>query len=421
MLLSMKKKDKVETDIRQDETKTDKRGIQVAPMTEAEQEFRISQADKTVQSLTNRKSKTNLFSFLFLLLTVVIIAIIAVVEFTGEDEYPLSAVLQTWGQNWKYLAMALILMLTALFIDGFRQGALLRGATGKWRIKLTLKSMILGRYFDNITPSAAGGQPYQVYYLHKNKVPAGVATSLPIVCFFMQQLAFFFIVVLCFIIRGPIVNDLWLQIAIYVGSVFMIFIPVTIMVFAFIPKTAKKLLGGLIKLLHKIKIVKDIEGATLKFNNYLDDYSRSLKLIGKHKKTLISGFILAFGVQMLQYSVTYFIVLASGAPSDYWTVIACMAYTSAAGALIPTPGSSGVSEGLFYMIFSMLSGGFRFWGMLLWRIITYYLPTLIGMGVLINNTVKEKSYKKRGLLRTSAEDDDDSLRAKDKATQDTQQ
>ena len=112
---------------------------------------------------------------------------------------------------------------------------------------------------------------------------------------------------------------------------------------------------------------------------------------------------------LLNFSAVYFIVLASGQSLPWFYVIALMAYTNAASAFIPTPGGSGAMEGFFYLIVSVLDGGFRFWGMLLWRIITFYLPTLIGLGVLVNNTVKDKSYRRRGLFRTSVDDDDKKL------------
>lgn len=381
-----------------------------------EELLKLSQASKTVANLTGKKSKTTLFGYLFLLLTIIILAVIAVTEFSGETNYPLSAVLSVWGENWKFLVLAIAVGVLAMLMDGFRQAALLRGATGKWRIKLTLKSTLLGKYFDGITPSAAGGQPYQVYYLHKNKVPAGVATSLPLLCFFMQQFAFFFIVIFSLIIHGPIVEDVLLQIAIYFGTLCMIFVPVAIMVFAFIPKTSRKIVSFFIKLLGKIRIVKNAEATTLKFYAYLDDYRKSLKIIGKHKKTLISGLLLAVICMLLNYSTVYFIVRASGQTLEWSTVIALMAYTSAASAFIPTPGSSGVSEGFFYLIVSVLTGGFRFWGMLLWRLLTFYMPVLTGLGVFINNAVKDKSYRRRGLIRTSDDDDDKGLEAKTKPT-----
>ncbi|MBR2371700.1 MAG: flippase-like domain-containing protein [Clostridia bacterium] len=381
-------------------------------MDEAEQEFKLSKADNTAKELENRKSKTNKFGYFFLLLTVVVLVVIAVSEFNNNEEYPLSLVLSTWGQNWHYIVAAVCCVLLMLFLDGFRQASLLRGATGQWRIKLTSKSMILGRYFDNITPSAVGGQPYQIYYLHKHKVPAGVATSLPVVCFFMQQLAFFVLVVVCFCVFGTIVDNPWLQVAIYFGSLCMIAMPFSIMVFAFIPKTAQKLLHGIFNLLHKIKIVKNPEALKYKFDNYVNDYSKSLKLIGCHKKTLISGFVMALACWLLNFSTVYFIVLASGESLPWFYVIALMAYTNAASAFIPTPGGSGAMEGFFYLIVAVLDGGFRFWGMLLWRIITFYLPAMIGLGVLVNNTVKDKSYRRRGLFRTSEDDDDHGLIAK---------
>lgn len=378
----------------------------------AEQEYKLHKADSAAKQLENRKSKTNKFGYFFLLITVLVLVFIAVREFNSNEEYPLSLVLSTWGQNWQYIAAAVGCVLLMLFLDGFRQATLLRGATGQWRIKLTSKSMILGRYFDNITPSAVGGQPYQIYYLHKHKVPAGVATSLPVVCFFMQQLAFFVLVFVCFAVFGTIVDNPWLQVAIYFGSLCMIAMPLSIMVFAFIPKTAQKILRFFINVLHKIKIVKNPEALKYKFDNYTNDYSKSLKLIGCHKKTLISGFILAMACWLLNFSTVYFIVLASGESLPWFYVIALMAYTSAASAFIPTPGGSGAMEGFFYLIVSVLDGGLRFWGMLLWRILTFYLPTLIGLGVLVNNTVKDKIYRKRGLFRTSENDDDQRLVAK---------
>ena len=106
-------------------------------MDEAEQEFKLSKADNTAKELENRKSKTNKFGYFFLLLTVVVLVVIAVSEFNNNEEYPLSLVLSTWGQNWHYIVAAVGCMLLMLFLDGFRQAALLRGATGQWRIKLT--------------------------------------------------------------------------------------------------------------------------------------------------------------------------------------------------------------------------------------------------------------------------------------------
>lgn len=379
---------------------------------DAEEQFKLDQSEKAVKALTDRKSKSSRFSFVFFLLTIVILVVIAVTEFVGEEEHPLSTVMQIWSQNWQFVVIALLVVLIMLFVDCFKQTMLLRGSTGKWKFKLTMKSTMLGKYFDNITPSAFGGQPYQIYYLHKNKVPAGVATSLPLVGFFMQQMAFLVIIIASFIFRGDIIPSLWLRICIIIGSVFMIFIPVTVMIFAFIPKTTKRIAGAIVRFLHKIKIVKHPDAALTKVHSYLDDYSKSLKLIGKHKKTLLCGFVLSLTSQLLYYSVTYFLIRACGVTEDYWTIVACMAYTSAAGALIPTPGSSGVAEGLFYIIFDVLPVGLRFWTMLMWRLMTYYLPTLIGLGVYINNTVKDKKYRERGLIRTSFADDDDELAAK---------
>ena len=100
-------------------------------ISDAEAQLKLAQADRAAKSLTDSKNKRNLFGILFLLLTIVIIIVIALNEFVGSDEeYPLSAVLSTWGQNWYYLVAAVGVMLLMLFFDGFRQAALLRGRPG---------------------------------------------------------------------------------------------------------------------------------------------------------------------------------------------------------------------------------------------------------------------------------------------------
>ncbi|MEG2159052.1 MAG: lysylphosphatidylglycerol synthase transmembrane domain-containing protein, partial [Clostridia bacterium] len=372
-----------------------------------EEQAKIDSASKMAESLTNTKSKKNIFSILFLLASIVIIVILAIVEFSGDNnEYSFADVMSMWGRNWKYLVLAVAVLGAMLLLDGLRNAILLKGATGQWKYKLMLKTSILGRYFDSITPAAFGGQPYQVYYLHKNKVSAGVSTSLPIVSFFMQQLAFLVLAITAFIVRPNAVDTVWLKVVAYVGAFFMVAIPISIIVFAFFPVFTKKIVHGCIKFLSKIKLIKNKEATQQKFDNYAEDYCRSIKTLGGHVKTLILTFIVSILSQLACFSIAYFVVRACGSNDSYIDVVSKMLYVVSAVALIPTPGTSGASEATFYLVFSSLKGGFLFYGMVLWRVISFYLPIVIGIGVYANNTLKEKRYIKNGIIRTRGEVDD---------------
>ena len=67
--------------------------------------------------------------------------------------------------------------------------------------------------------------------------------------------------------------------------------------------------------------------------------------------------------------------------------------TYSAISFIPTPGSSGAAEASFYLVFSILSGGFLFMGMLLWRFVSFYSIMLIGIVVVFAGYSKNGRQK----------------------------
>ena len=122
--------------------------------------------------------------------------------------------------------------------------------TGKHRPYLSLKTAILGKYYDNITPLGSGGQPFQIYYLTKGGVPGAESMYLPVASFFLNQLAFLILCIMAFIVNSvtqgaPVSNagtaGKTLLIMAYIGAVFSISIPVAIFIASFLPKLRAKI------------------------------------------------------------------------------------------------------------------------------------------------------------------------------------
>ncbi len=70
------------------------------------------------------------------------------------------------------------LFMSIIFIDTVRTMVMTHflGEDVKWRIALS--NSILGYFYTYITPSSAGGQPFQIYHLSKWKVKPEISSAI---------------------------------------------------------------------------------------------------------------------------------------------------------------------------------------------------------------------------------------------------
>ena len=358
----------------------------------------LEKHEETVKELTGKTKKRKIFMVIFLIASALIIALTALNEFGGNKESASPGeVLSVWAQNWYYVVFAFACMAVLLFCETMKFAMFLKKITGRFNFKLAWKCMIQGKYYDGITPSAIGGQPFQIYYLTKSGINAGKSTSIAITCFFLTQFTFSVTAITFMSVFGNSIPSISQQEGLLItgciGAVLATLVPVLMIFASFIPKTAKRICDFFIRLLVKIKIVKDYDKARESALDYIDNYSNSVKHMSTMKGTLTINFLLSVLGTFANASIPYFVILCCGAELPYVEVITMCLLTYSTVAFIPTPGSSGAAEAGFYIVFQILSGGFLFMGMLLWRFISFYVVLLIGMGVVI------AGYSKNGIQR----------------------
>ena len=212
----------------------------------------------------------------------------------------------------------------------------------------------LGKYYDNVTPLGSGGQPFQVHYLNKRNVSFGVASSLPIAGFLMNQFAFMVLMAVGIIINTSrsFVTSQVLIASYYICMIFYI-------------------------------IVKHPDETTVKVLHNMEAYRQSLASLSKTKYLLIIVFIFSMCYQICMCSIPYFVLKAFGAGNAYIDIFFMCVYTYAAVTYIPTPGNAGAAEGTFYALFKTLKSGNIFWAMLIWRFLSYYMFLATGVGIYI--------------------------------------
>ena len=115
----------------------------------------------------------------------------------------------------------------------------MRKKNDEW--KIARRTVLLGRYYDNITPAAVGGQPFQIYFMRKNAdISNGLATTIPIFGMISLQIAFILIALVCFIFGGLAESNAALAVTAWIGLAFYAFWPVVIGMATFYPTPIPK-------------------------------------------------------------------------------------------------------------------------------------------------------------------------------------
>lgn len=225
----------------------------------------------------------------------------------------------------------------------------------------------------------------QVYYYTKRGLSLGSAMT-ALVCRFIvyQFILTVYSIVLLVCKLSMFTDGIFKGLTVLVLVGFAVNTAVIIMLFmvAFFRKPTTKLAHGIVKLLAKIKIIKDPEEKIVFIDNELKQYHENFLFI-KNKPLLILKMCLLTAVQLFFYfSITYVIYLGFGlSGTDLFTIIACQAFVLMISSFVPLPGAMGAAEGSYAAFFGNIFGGFTAFSTFIWRFLTFYLPIIIGLAI----------------------------------------
>ena len=327
--------------------------------------------------------KKPLLIVLFVLINVAVIAITAFSEFgNSENAVALSEV----KINWWLLIPATLCFLIAIWFEIHKYTLMMREMSKdkakfdrKHAGKVARRTVLLGKYYDNVTPAAVGGQPFQIYYMRKNSnLPDGVSTSIPIFGMISGQIGFIIIAVFCFLFGSLSIHNAVLIGTACFGLIFYAFWPVTVMIATFLPKATTEILGLFVSFLAKIHIVKDKKQATEKAEYEVTEYAKSVRKILKTRGLFIKTVAMSVAFNALISMIPFFVLSAFGGTVDFLPCFVTTVAVTSAVYFVPTPGNAGAAEGTFFIVFSALSSGYVFWAMLVWRFFSYYIYIIMG-------------------------------------------
>lgn len=341
-----------------------------------------------MENLEPKKSKKKLWMYLFLLANITIVILLVFKEFQQDSDISLSDVNDLWAENWKYFIFVIISPIMLLLLESLKYVVMIYKTTGEFHFLLSLKVGILGKYYDNVTPLGSGGQPFQMYYLHKGGVAGGVAGSLPIAGFFFTQLAFLTVCLILFISNGTIIADQTFKAVAYVGLALSVIVPFSLISFSLLPKATNRLIAATVNLLWRLKLVRHMDKVMNKVIHTLQGYQQSLIVLAKSKSTVVFTYVFSILYWLFLGMIPYYVIKSFGVNVSWYDSLTLTMYTYAAISFVPTPGNAGAAEFAFVMIFPFLTKNYMFWVMMLWRLSSYYFSILVGLPIIIYDGMK---------------------------------
>ena len=342
-----------------------------------------------------KKSRKRVLTILFVSLNIVIIGGTAYIDFTKERMPSVSL-----GNNMVFLFAAAGCFIIAITAESLKFYIMMHRLNGSASVRMAFEVATLGKYYDSITPTGAGGQPFQVYYLRKNNVSTGASAAMPIAGFLTLQFAFILLAIAVFIFGTPFLNmvpdySVAIRITAIIGIVFYAALPLLIVLFVVFPKAAGAVVRFFIMLLATMRIIKEPEGKLEKSLVMFDEYRQSIVIICKKKHMLLM--LIGFGIiyHIALCSIPYFVLRAFGSTLMYRSVFAMMVLIYCAITYIPTPGNSGAAEASFFVLLASLNQDHLFWAMLIWRFFTYYAFLAIGCGIFTFKAIEKRLDKNK--------------------------
>ena len=285
---------------------------------------------------------------------------------------------------WYWVAFALLAELVFMFFETLLIYIFIKDDYPKFKFSEAVKVSLMGLFWCAVTPSSTGGQPMQVYLMHSMGISVGYSTSRLMQKFMVYQviLTTINIASVAFNFTTILNMENAVQILVLLGFGFFTQIGVTVvmLMFSFKPTLSRKLIMALAKLLHKIRIIKNVDEKVAVIDEQLDNFHTSNRDIYRKPKLLAPAALFTVLELFFMFLVTYFIYLALETPFSNGgemygpiKVITSQAYVNLISGMVPIPGASGASELCFTTILGLFfAHGTLKSAALIWRFINYY-------------------------------------------------
>ena len=377
-----------------------------------EQSEEAQEVDTTTQPENPRKKSNKIWGNIFFVVSIALSLYLIYGLSRKAGSGSEKTFVEVWANvNVKYLLISVTTLLAMMALDSLKYYVIMRATKIGAGYKTALTVGLLGKYYDYITPFSSGGQPMQIYYLHKRGIGGGESSAV-IFIKFAYNMSMWLAICFCLMIfnRNALfqyvtdaTNIKVLQIAGWLGFAVNCTLPTLIICCVLLPKMTWAITRWALNVGHKLKIVKNKDAVFTRAKNAVDEFvSAFVSMVKKPLHSVVLA-LLCFAEPLLGMMLPYFVVVALGGsaviPSAdlMFAIMTLNVYVQMSVTVVPTPGNSGAMESAFMMTLVNVSEGVLFWTVFSWRFLSYYSYIIIGLIITVIHLIKRNRRTRRNV------------------------
>ena len=336
------------------------------------------------------KNKKIKYIFNFLLIAIVLAIVL---YFSLKDNYQ-EIISTIFKMNYLWIFVAILFLIIYRLCASLGHYYIIKANNGKVSYLKCFQINLMILFFHGVTPFAGGGQPMEIYFLHKEGISVTKATNITLQNFIVYQIALILTGLFALIynrIFNVFPNDNLIKYLVVLGFLINTLVLVVTFILSFGKKTNKFIIEKGIHFLTKIKIIKDEQKVQDKCQKYLQSFHDNAMELKKNKKIVAFTVLINILGLITLYSMPYPILRGMNVNINILKVVTAIAYVMIIGSFVPIPGGTGGIEYSFIFFFQyLISGSILHAAMLVWRLISYYLGMIFGAIALSLYRKKEK-------------------------------
>ncbi|MFO7610957.1 MAG: lysylphosphatidylglycerol synthase transmembrane domain-containing protein [Clostridia bacterium] len=308
------------------------------------------------------------------------IALVVLVFFTDGVQSLFELIVRT---NYYWLFGAFLCNVLFWVFGALTVGMLKRGIIGKKKDPgQNFKIVMVGQFFSSITPFQTGGQPAQVYMLSKMGVNAGTGSSIIILKSVLFQTVLFVYCMILYITNRQflILNIPNFNLLFIIGVTANLSLIGLYSLFLFKSDMASKAVAVFFQLLHFFKIMKEPQEKFMEVQESLQAFRDGLGVLVRRFWYIVGAYAMQILQQAFLFLVPVLMIKAlEGVFFFSWELFVSTAMVVMIASMVPTPGTSGGSEGLSLLFIApFFFNSPKMSVVLIWRILTYYSNIIFG-------------------------------------------
>lgn len=290
----------------------------------------------------------------------------------------------------EYILIAIGCMCIYILCDAINIGRTLKALKEKSTFLMNIKYSLIGFFFSSVTPAASGGQPMQIYYMHKEKISVASSTLALLINLTCVQIVTISVALFSLIFNYQYLNKF--LVGFFILGITLNSSALALLLISILSKRMTRgLINITIKILRLFK-VKNIDDKQEKLENELKKYQDSAEYIKSNKLVILKNLVTTYIQYIVYYSISYWVYCSFGLSGHTaFEIITMQSVLYATVSGIPSPGAVGVSEGGYLAIFeTIFPGTILNSAMLLTRGVNFYLFVAVSAIIVIINALNAK-------------------------------